>query len=228
MAKQYLALAAMVALAGCTTPFSAKVSRFQALPVPSGQTFFVQAADPQLQGGLEFNQYAQLIVIQMVRQGYRPAANAAGAELVVKMNYEVDRGRERIVSQPGLGWGGGFGGWGGGFGGWGGGFGGRGFGWGFNDPWMFGGGLGGFGGGFGGFGGGFNDVRSYTIYNSSLNLHIDRTDNGQRVFEGNARAISADDSLPHLVPNLVEAMFTGFPGNSGETVKITIAPPPRR
>jgi hypothetical protein len=27
-----------------------------------------------------------------------------------------------------------------------------------------------------------------------------------------------------LVPNLIEAMFTGFPGNSGETVKITVAP----
>jgi hypothetical protein len=25
-----------------------------------------------------------------------------------------------------------------------------------------------------------------------------------------------------LVPNLVEAMFTGFPGNSGETVRITV------
>jgi hypothetical protein len=30
------------------------------------------------------------------------------------------------------------------------------------------------------------------------------------------------------VPNLIEAMFTGFPGNSGETVKITVAPPPKR
>ena len=27
-----------------------------------------------------------------------------------------------------------------------------------------------------------------------------------------------------LVPNLVEAMFTGFPGNSGETLHITVAP----
>jgi len=26
------------------------------------------------------------------------------------------------------------------------------------------------------------------------------------------------------VPNLVEAMFTGFPGHSGETVRITVAP----
>jgi len=26
------------------------------------------------------------------------------------------------------------------------------------------------------------------------------------------------------VPNLVEAFFTGFPGNSGETLRITVAP----
>jgi len=29
------------------------------------------------------------------------------------------------------------------------------------------------------------------------------------------------------VPNLIEAMFTGFPGHSGETVKITVPPPPK-
>jgi hypothetical protein len=29
------------------------------------------------------------------------------------------------------------------------------------------------------------------------------------------------------VPNLIEAMFTGFPGNSGETVRITVMPPER-
>ena len=30
-----------------------------------------------------------------------------------------------------------------------------------------------------------------------------------------------------LVPNLVEAMFTDFPGNSGETVRISIKPEER-
>jgi len=30
------------------------------------------------------------------------------------------------------------------------------------------------------------------------------------------------------VPNLVEAMFTGFPGNSGETVRISVAPEKKR
>ena len=81
---------------------------------------------------------------------------------------------------------------------------------GFNDPFLF--------------GGGFNDVYSYTVFTSELDLQIERTDNGQRVFEGTARAQSDTDDLPKIVPNLVEAMFTGFPGNSGETVKITIAP----
>ncbi|MFM6852812.1 MAG: DUF4136 domain-containing protein, partial [Sphingopyxis sp.] len=28
-----------------------------------------------------------------------------------------------------------------------------------------------------------------------------------------------------LVPNLIEAIFTGFPGNSGEKLRITVAPP---
>ena len=44
------------------------------------------------------------------------------------------------------------------------------------------------------------------------------------LFEGNAKARSRSDSLGKLVPSLVEAMFTGFPGNSGEEIKITIPP----
>ena len=50
------------------------------------------------------------------------------------------------------------------------------------------------------------------------------TDDGQALFEGLAQAQSRNNALPALVPNLVEAMFTGFPGNSGETVRITVAP----
>lgn len=212
MKKSFLAVAAVLVLSSCATPFSAKVSRFQALPGPAaGQTFVVQASNPQLQGGLEFGQYARLVSARLVEQGYQPASNPGQAQLIVKMHYDVDRGRERVRSS-GLGYGGfgGFGGYGG--------FGGRGFGgfgrgnfiYGFNDPFLF--------------GGGFNDVYSYTVFTSELDLQIERTDNGQRVFEGTARAQSDTDDLPKIVPNLVEAMFTGFPGNSGETVKITIAP----
>ena len=47
---------------------------------------------------------------------------------------------------------------------------------------------------------------------------------GERLFEGKAEALSTSNRLQYLVPNLVEAMFTDFPGNSGETVRISIAP----
>ena len=54
-------------------------------------------------------------------------------------------------------------------------------------------------------------------------MKIDRND-GVRLFEGKAEAVSTSNRLQYLVPNLVEAMFTGFPGNSGETVRISVAP----
>ena len=59
-------------------------------------------------------------------------------------------------------------------------------------------------------------------------MEISRTNGGERVFEGTARATSRSDDLPWLVPNLIQAMFTGFPGNSGQTVKVSIPLPSRR
>ena len=207
---------ALLALGACAAPFRADVARFQALPVPQGQTFYVQAADPKRQGGLEFAQYAALVSQRLAQQGYQPAASPRGASLVVMIDYGVDGGRERVVTTPG------FGGWG---------YGGFGYGGGFGYPYgRF---------GYGGFGyrssflWGWNDpfwgpeINSYTVYTSYLDMTINRTSNGERVFEGKAKAHSSDDNLTQLVPNLVEAMFTNFPGRSGEEVKITIPPPGR-
>lgn len=212
---------ALVSLAACAPqPFKAQVNRFQMMPAPQGQTFAIVADDPKLAGGLEFDQYAGLVRSKLSALGYQPAASAGAASLVVHFDYGIDNGREKIRSVPG-----------GGFGydpwwGWGGygrvhwassypyyGYGRRGFIYGWNDPFLF--------------GSGFDDVESYTVYTSTINLRIDRKADGQRVFEGSAKALSSDDSLTWLVPNLVEALFTGFPGNSGETVKISVAPPPK-
>ena len=49
----------------------------------------------------------------------------------------------------------------------------------------------------------------------------------QPLFDGRAQARSQTNRLDVVVPSLVEAMFTGFPGQSGETVKITIPARPR-
>ncbi|AWW75854.1 lipoprotein transmembrane [Erythrobacter sp. KY5] len=203
-----LALAgiATVTLAACAPSFKADVSRFQAqLPAPQGQTFAVVPEDPQLAGGLEFSLYADMVAAEMAQLGYTRAANPENANLLVRFDYTIDNGRERIRTQPGVGGFGAFGPWGpwGGFGGWRGGWG-----YGFADPF------------FGGFGG--PNVRSYTIFTSGIDLLIDNTSTGERVFEGRAESVSRSNRLQNIVPNLVDAIFTDFPGNNGEAVRITI------
>lgn len=197
---------ALLTLGACATSFKADVARFQSMPAPQGQTFFVEPADPGNRGGLEFSQYAALVGQRLAAQGYQPAASRDAANLIVTLDYGVDSGREKIYTTPGMY---------------------RPFGrpwgpWGFRssywhgwhdpfwwDPWDY------------------PEVRSYTYYTSYLDMTINRAGTGQRLFEGKAKARSRTDSLPQLVPNLVEAMFTNFPGRSGEEVKITI-PPPRK
>jgi hypothetical protein len=211
--------AAALALGACATPFRADVARFQTqLPAPQGQSFAVEAGNPALAGGIEFGQYASLVAGELTRYGYRPAAPGERPEMIVRMSYDIDKGRERVRSTPGFGdpWYGGY---------YGRGFyrpvvvtgrGGRRYVYGWRDPFMWGG----FGPGFG-----YNDVESYTVYTSGLDVQISRASDGYRLFEGRAEAQSRDNNLQAIVPNLIEAMFTNFPGNSGEKVRITVAPP---
>lgn len=205
-----IAIAAMfmLVLAACTSNFNANVSRFQSqLPAPQGQTFAVVADDPEMAGGLEFSQYAGLVEARMAQLGYTPASPER-ATLLVRFDYGVDKGRERIRS-TGPSYDPFWGPWYGysrfGYGG----FGRRGpWGYGWHDPWF----------------GGAGNIDSYTVYTSGISLKIDRRADNARLFEGQAEAVSTSNRLQYLVPNLVEAMFTDFPGNSGETVRISVAP----
>jgi hypothetical protein len=209
---------ALAGLAACASPFRADVERFQSqLPVPAGQTFTVVADDPSLAGGIEFRHYAQLVADHMASLGYTPVNDPSGAQLLVRFDYGVDNGRERVRSTPGFrdpfysSW-----------------YGyrpiifrtprgprvayvGSPWGWGWNDSFF-----------------GRDEIYSYTVYTSGVEMKIDDNRSGQRLFEGNAQAVSTSNRLQYLVPNLVEAMFTGFPGNSGETVRISVAPENQR
>jgi hypothetical protein len=198
---------ALLSLGACATPFAANVARFQQMPAPQGQSFVVQAANARDEGGLEFSRYASLVSAQLTAQGYRQAANPRDASFVVMLGYGVDNGHEKIVSTPSFGYGYGYGGFG------------RPWGpWGYRSAYYY---------GWGDPFWGYPEVESYTYYTSFLDMTINRTSDGQRLFEGKARARSRTDSLPVLVPNLVQAMFTNFPGRSGEEVRITIPNPPR-
>ena len=209
------AAALALTVAACASPFRADVSRFQSqLPAPAGQTFAVVADDPALAGGIEFGQYAEIVTREMAEEGFVPAASPESADLLVRFDYGVDNGRERVRSTGRSAFGYGYPGY---FHPW---YGYRRIGFYRGGPWAY--------GFYDPFFDDYGSVRSYTVYTSGIDMKIDRAADGQRLFEGKAEAVSRSNDLPYLVPNLVEAMFTGFPGNSGETVRISVAPEDRK
>lgn len=228
--------AASVGLSGCATGLPAKVTRFQAMPAPQGETFYIVPGQGQAQGGgLEFSRYATLVAQHMNAQGYSQAASPQSASMIVQLGYTVDDGTERVVVDR-FGAGGydpfyrgfyspygrfgsrfdphfgvfygrpyysRFGYYGGAR---------SAFYYGWDDPFWFGG----------------PSVREYTEYKSELDLDIRRRADNSQLFDGRAVARSTTDETTVLVPNLIQAMFTGFPGRSGETVRITVPAQRRR
>ena len=204
-------------LSACAESINTTVSRYQAMPAPQGQTFYVVPAGGMASnGGLEFQRYAALVAQQLQARGYTPATNPQTANMVVQFGYGIDRGQVRYYEDPfyynnRYRYGGLYSPWyspfyrprfGWGYGG--------GYYWGWDDPFWYGGGL------------GRGSVRTYTVYQSELDLDIVRRVDNAPLFDGRAKARSQTDELGTLVPNLIEAMFTNFPGENGKTVKITV------
>ena len=212
--------AASVALSACATGLPANVTRYSAMPIPAGQSFYVVQANGQ-PNGLEFSRYAAMVSQQMQARGYRQAASPQAADMLVRVGFDIDEGRVEYSGDP-------FapsyyGRYGPGYYGphrpyWGyrpyysryGYYGPRApFYYGWDNPYWHGGGR-------------------YVVYKSQLNLNIVRRADNAPLFEGRAQARSHTDQPGVLVPNLIEAMFTGFPGRNGETVRITVPAAPRR
>ena len=211
-AAAFLGVAAL-GLSACANTLNTEVSRYQAMPAPQGQTFFVTPGEGMAaNGGLEFQRYAGIVAQQLQARGYTPAANPQSATMTVQLGYGVDRGQVRVTSDP-FGYGG-FGPYGGSF------FYPR---YGFRSPFYYGWDDPFWYGGYGGYG----RVDSYVEYHSQIDLHIRAAGTNQPLFDGRAQARSQTNRLDVLVPSLVEALFTGFPGRSGEVVKITVPRAPR-
>ena len=211
---------AALGLNACATGFPTQVSRYQAMPAPQGQSFFVVAANPRDSGGLEFTRFATHVAQAMQAQGYVPAVSPQAATMLVHLDYGVDQGRQEVEVDPFAN-----GHYRGGFGGFYDPFYRRGFysrpyysrygyygqrsafyyGW--DDPF---------------WGSSYNGTRVYTVYKSFIEVDIRRRADNAALFEGSAQARSHTSNLGVLVPNLIEAMFTGFPGRNGETVRITV------
>jgi hypothetical protein len=203
-----LKLVAVVGLAAglsaCAPSFTAQVARFNVLPPPSGQTFTIEPLDPNKVGSLEFATFAGFVRQGMIANGFTEATVPTNAAVIAKFDYAVGPPRTMVQSTPGWGpaWGSAWG---------------PGYGWGRYGGW----------GGWGGWGGGAwgaPQVYSTTTYQAWTELHIDRATDKASLFEGRAQTNSSTDALTALVPNLVRALFTNFPGVSGETVTIRFDP----
>ena len=181
------------------------------MPAPQGQTFFVVADGGMAHnGGLEFQRYAGLVAQQLQSRGYRAGGKCAERQhgRPVRLWRRSRPGplcrRRPASARRAIGYGGYFGrrslyrprfGWGIGCG----------YGWGWDDPFWYG-----------------DNVDSYVEYHSQIDLHIRAAGSNAALFDGRAQARSETNRLDVVIPSLVDAMFTGFPGRNGEVVKITI------
>src|SRR3954464_8647814 len=93
--------AATVGLSACAEQINTTVSRYQAMPAPHGQTFYVVPAGGMANnGGLEFQRYAGIVAQQLQARGYQAASSPQDANMVVQFGYGVDRGQVRYVEDP--------------------------------------------------------------------------------------------------------------------------------
>ena len=248
LAAALLLGAGALGLTGCATGLSTKVSRYQSMPAPAGQTFYVVPANGSAPDA-QFNHFAAIVAQQLAAKGYAPAGAPQLATMVVRLDYGVDEGRTEYTEDPFARSIYGYGGFGDPFyrsyrdpfgrfrydpfgyrydpfyrGYYGRpyysrfGYYGRPspFYYGWDDPFWYSSPYAGYGPGYA------QPIRAYTVYKGYLNLDIVRKADNAALFKGQAEARSQTDETGVLVPNLIEAMFTGFPGRSGETVKITV------
>lgn len=176
-------------VAGCASKFKSDVARFHELPRPSGELFVVIPKDEAREGSLEFAQYANMVANRLSAYGYQRTRDRADAELVVRLDYDVDDGNTQVRSYPGT--------------------------YGFYPYryhhwyWPY----------YPDFG--RNEIRSYVVYARRLSMDISRP-SGEVLFEGRVESQGRDNRLPEVMPYLVEAMFEGFPGQSGVTQRVII------
>ncbi|MFQ5534788.1 MAG: DUF4136 domain-containing protein [Sphingomonadales bacterium] len=183
--------------AGCATQITSEVTRFHALSRPAGETVQIVHVDPKQNGSLEFDRFAQMIGDRFGKIGFRPAPPGEAPDIVARVGYSMTSGPASDPDKTGL--------------------------------------HGSVGIGVGSHGSGVNvglsgplgsaepTVRSYI---RSLDLVMVRQSDSSILFEGHATSSGRTGNLTEIVPFLIDAMFDGFPGEHGKTVKVTAEIPP--
>lgn len=198
-----LLLAAGLTLAACApTQMNATVTRFHAEQIMRPGSFSVVPDDRQ-RGSLEFQAYAEQVQARLEELGFRAMPASGAPDYVVVLDYGVGDRRTQMWRQPAMGS----------------------FGYGIGSRSSSGIGL---GMGLGApFYDNYYDTQTWTTFPHRLAVNLydgSAWRNGDRrsVFEGRAISDMSTPQLPRAIPYLSRALFERFPGNSGETVAVSV------
>jgi hypothetical protein len=192
--SRFLGVAALL-LAACAAPFKGEVTTFHEWKHPHGDTIRIVPLDERKLGSLEFREYAGLVAERLQQMGYSVVGEDESSQFVAQMDYFIDTGRTEIQTWPSDAvW--------------------YHFSYGhYRDPFYYGVGYWG------------PEVYSYTVYTRSLSVVIRSTPDGGPgtvVYEGRVHSVGASHRLEEIMPYMVTAMFTNFPGESGLTKIVTV------
>lgn len=190
-----IVLAFVLLLGACTTPVvRTDVTRFHALGVDPAPGSFTIVPDATQVGSLEFQDYATQVAAALEARGWRPVPPGTGrADVAVSVHWGVGPSNTVVWQSPSAVYSGM--GWGP-----------RWYGGGIADPFPY------------------WETRSATYYPRWLAVEMVKNDGSGRtvLFEGRAVAEGQRREIAPVMPYLVRALFTGFPGSSGTTVRVDV------
>ncbi len=209
------ALLASAVLAGCATGpriVRTEVTAFNQWSTLPADRSYVFSRTLEFENSLELKSYEDIVRDQLAVQGFAFASDPGRAQLVVTLRPSLSATRVRTRDS-------GFGPFYGGYGGFGG----------FGSPYgRFGGGFGGYGPFYGGpfYGGGFfNDFDRVDIDIVRHRFELDIESKGvagRRFYEGRVETSDPNSANATVVPVLIRALLTDFPGINGQTRRVDV------
>lgn len=192
-------VAALMALGGCASTLSARVTTYQQWPVGAQGEYYRIASSAEQSGNLQFGAFSDMLRAAIGPTGLREAVQGAEPRFDVHIEYgnPVKQAWVQRYNDPY-----------------------------WNDGWM-GHAFGGYYGGWGRWGGGgiFYTPSVVNVpvdvYRNTLTVTMnDRRENGKEVYRATAVHTSQRDNLDAVMPYLMQAIFDDFPGNNGQVREV--------
>lgn len=191
-------VAVLMALGGCASTLSARVTSYQQWPIGTQGEHYRIVPSPTQTGNLQFGAFSDMLRAAIGPTGLVEATGTTPPRFDVKMEYDnpvrkvwVQRYNDAYL----------------------------------NDGWM-GPAFGGYYGGWNSWGGGIFYsppvvTAPVTVYRNTLTVTIfDQRESGREVYRATAVHTSEAENLDAVMPYLMQAIFDDFPGNNGQTREV--------